>query len=399
MYLIDNLKKFFKETYINNKTAARRFVLSAPLCVLLVGLVLSIFGVSRYWHLYSLRKDQNMASYWSIDSTVDFRHMSVFAHGSRADGETSVPLYIGAENSLKRSDIIIIRNKLQDAADTGITAAGKGGLAEDGSPQGWEDCFSSFLMGEVASIPESESVVSVSETVEAQIIGVEGNFTAFHPFAFESGGFIPQEVIDTRVIVLNNNLAWRFFRSYDVVGRKVLLWGQEFTVIGVVSEPSDSLAGKTGSEDLRAYVHFAALEVYANSSTTGMAQDVAIMCYEAMLPELVRGVARTDILNALPTYNSASPQLYVLSNTGRFGVDDVFKYMWPIGHMATELESYEFPFWEKAAILTTSHMFASMIVAAVGFVFVIIAVIMFSLKTRKMSPKRNIRSSTYTYNT
>lgn len=394
MYLIDNFKKYIKETYINNKVTARRLVLSAPLWVLIIGIALASFGAFRYCKLVSNRKDQNMSSYWSFESEVNYRHMTVFAKGSRASGETSVPVYIDADNSLKRSDIIMIRSSLQDAADTGIAANGKGGLSEDGSPRGWEDCFSSFLTGNVTLLDDAGNSIS---SVDAQIVGVEGNFTAFHPFMFESGGFIPQTVIDPNSIVLNNNLAWRFFRSYDVVGRTVSLWNQEFTVIGVVSEPSDSLAKKTGSEEPRAYVHFSSLESYATDESSH--QEIAILCYEAMLPELVRGVARTDIINALPTYSSISPSMYIVSNTGRFGIDDVCKYMWPIGETSTFISDYELPFWEEAADLTIAHLFADVLVVAAGIVLMFIGVIMLSLKSRKMSSKRNIRSASNSYNT
>ncbi|MCQ2515822.1 MAG: ABC transporter permease [Saccharofermentans sp.] len=409
MYLIDRLKKYIKETYINNKRAANKFVLTTPLIVLLAGIALTSVGVGRYLFLTNVRRDQNMASYWSGDSTTNYRQMSVFARGSRSAGETSVPLYIDAQHSLKRSDIIMIRQSLQDAADTGIASSGKGGLSADGRPQGWEDCFSSFLLGKISSLQETDGVYTPITTVDAQIVGVEGNFTALHPFAFEAGGFIPEIVDDLNVIVLNDNIAWRFFRSYDVIGRKIDIFGQNFTVIGVVSEPADSLAAKSGSEDFRVYVHFAALEVYANTAGVGTtdstegstttSNDVAILCYEAILPEIVQGVAKTDVTNALPQYSAANPQMYIVSNTGRFGVIDVWKYMWPIGKTEALLAGYEFPFWERAASLTISHLFADIIVTFTGIILLIISVTMFSLKSNKMSSKRNIRSSANTYNT
>ncbi len=422
MYLIDNFKKYIKETYINNKRTAKKLVLTAPIVVLLIGVTLTSVGVGRYIYLSHNRRDQNMNAYWSGDSTVNYRQMTIFARGARSEGAMSVPTYIDTQRSLKRSDIILIRQKLQDAADTGVATSGKGGLASDGSPQGWEDCFSSFLMGRVSSLQEDNGVVTPITSVDAQIVGVEGNFAAIHPFAFEAGGFIPEIVEDVRVIVLNNNLAWRFFRSYDVVGRKIDLWGQTFTVIGVVSEPSDSIANSAGSEDLRAYVHFAALEAYAisysnpdsetatattttatpdsdNGQTAPASNEVAILCYEAILPEIVTGVAKTDVITAIPQYNSADPQMYVVSNTGRFGVIEVWKYMWPIGKMESRLTGYEFSYWERTAVLTTYHLFADILVTSSGIILILIGAIMFSLKSNKMSSKRNIRSSSYTYNT
>jgi len=441
MDIIYSIKRYILETIVSNRRAARKFILTAPLVVLLIGIILTGFGCLRYWYLVDNRQDQNMASYWGDGASIGYRHVSVFARGARPNGDTSVPLYIDATSSLRRSDIISIRGKLQSAADAGAAGSGKGGAAQDGSPQGWEDCYSSFLNGTVGLIPVNGSVnSSTNDSVLAQIVGVEGNYTAFHPFAFEAGGFLPQTVTDNKVIVLNDNLAWRFFMSYDVIGRKVSLWGQEFTIIGVVSEPDDKLADQTGANDFRVYVHFAALESFAidattasgssttsgsstasnsstrttgaaastataastasNSSTgTSTSRDVAILCYEAMLPELVRGVAKTDIVNALPSYNSASPQMYVISNTGRFGIVNVYKYMLPLGETMAFLMQFELPFWEKTANLTSEHLFVDMLVVVLGIIFILIGSVMFALKARKMTRKRNIRSSYNPYNT
>jgi hypothetical protein len=78
-----------------------------------------------------------------------------------------------------------------------------------------------------------------------------------------SGGFLPEIAVDNRQIVLNDVLAWKFYKSYDVIGEKVSLWGEEFTIIGVVAEPSDRIARDAGVEQPRAYVYFTAMEELA----------------------------------------------------------------------------------------------------------------------------------------
>jgi hypothetical protein len=114
---------------------------------------------------------------------------------------------------------------------------------------------------------------------------------------------------------------------------------------------------------------------------------MAILCYEAMLPEAVRGVAKNDMSSSLANYTPANPNFYVLSNTDRFGLRDSWRFMWPIGKTQTRLAPYEFPYWEKTAQLTSQHLFADEIVTAVGIITLLSGGIMAALRYRKMSRK------------
>lgn len=400
--------------------------MAAPFWVLLIGITLTSVGIGRYAFLTDKRQDQNMASYWEYESQYNYRHMSVYARGARPGGETTPPVYINTATSLKRADIVAIRNALQGLADTSLGQTGKGGLNQDGRPRGWEDCYSSFLTGTIESIADTESPTQFTFTSTCDIIAVDGNFPAFHPFRYMSGGFLPEVSYDNRQIVLNDVLAWKFYKSYDVLGNTVKLWGQEFTVIGVVGEPNDGIARGAGTEQPRAYVYFSAMEelaplqaadpstqpgqgtgsnIQASTSAASAAAaaagaadpsasgtntprpDMAILCYEAMLPEAVRNVAKNDMSSAVTNYNPSDPNFYIVSNTGRFSLLDSWHFMWPIGKTESRLAAYEFPFWEKTAQLTSEHLFADEIITVAGFVTLISGVLMAGLRYRKSSRK------------
>ena len=428
MSFAGSVKGYFGRSWKKWKRRAKRIVLAAPFWVLLAGIALTAFGIGRYAFLTDRRYDQRMASFWTSDSQVPYRHMSVYGRGSRSGGDVTASLYVNEDISLSRSDILVMRSQLQNAADSGTPRSNKDGQAKDGRPRGWEDCFSSWITGNIATVPEADAVNPISINTDVQIIAVEGNFTAFHPFRFMSGGFIPETVEDNYQIVLNDVLAWRFFRSYDVLGNRVRLWDREFTVIGVVAEPSDSLSKSSGAQEPRAYICFAALEELAPTGVTGSVNssgiaavpgeanstgvsasssgsssgrpELAILCYEAMLPELVRGVARTDMSTAVPNYSPADPVFYLISNTGRFTIPSSWKFMWPIGKTQSFLSAYEFPYWEKTAQLTSQHLFADMCITGIGAVTIFSGVIMAALRyRRKLSSKRNIRPAPQKYNT
>ncbi|MCR5592372.1 MAG: ABC transporter permease [Saccharofermentans sp.] len=431
-FILADIRDYLKENYDIARSRLKSFVLAAPFWVLTAAVAVTSTGVGRYLALTHNRFDQRMNTYWEQESTTGYRQMSVYARGTRPAGIGTPAVYIDADNSLKRSDLILIRNSLQNAADSGRNVGSKGGLGQDGRPVGWEDCFSSYLNGNVTQVIDSQSSYTFSQTTETNIIAVEGNFPAFHPFTYVAGGFLPEIPTDTRQIVLNDVLAWRLYKSYDVLGERLELWGEQFTIIGVVSEPNDSLARSTGTLDTRAYIYFSAMEELApltddtvtnngngnnsanganissstltpppasaaagnsqngangNTNNTTARPEMAVLCYEAMLPELVRGVGRTDMAAALPNYNPAIPKYYVVSNTGRYNVIDTWRFMWPIGKTQAKLAPYEFPYWERCAQSTSAHLFADELLVGLGTILLFIGVVMVALRHRKMSRK------------
>lgn len=376
---------YFKNLGKDWKNRLRKFVLSAPFWVLIVGIGLCIgFGINAYLVNFG-RYDSRMANNWGFGSENPFRHVAVYAGGARYGGESSPAVYLDASHSLKHADINILRTSLQAAVDTGKTVAKDKGLNEDGSPNGWEDCYSSFLRDDITFMNEGGRPI----TVNSEIIGVGGNFKAFHPFMFQSGGFLPVNPVDTNQIVLNDVLSWRFFNSCDVVGRQVEILGETFTVVGVVSEPLSSVDREAKVNEPRAYIYFNRFGMWLGGSSEesdmGMGLEPAILCYEAMLPEMVKNVAVTDLKNALPNYNVADPGMYVVSVTGRYNLLRLWDYMMPIGETNRTLSKYELPYWETTAGIASTRLCVDCIFIFVGIILVILGVIMTVLRSRKFA--------------
>ncbi len=417
-----DLKRYAIDKYHVRMRRIRRILRAAPIWVLAAGIALTGFGIGRYAFLTSQRKDQDMASYWGQDSDIPMRYMSVYARGSRPAGSFTPPLYINQKVSLNRSDILQIRTSLQGFTDSATPIGGKSGVDANGRPRGWEDCFSSFLTATVSTSTDAGITNPRPLTSTVDVIASEGNFTAFHPLSFMSGGFLPEIEADNRQIVINDVLAWKLYKSYEVVGNKISLWGENFTVIGVAVEPSDSISRSAKTQQPRVYIYFSAMEALAplvdpetagssgsqntsgglpsptptpaassdpsnNVVNTNVRPVYAIQCYEAMLTEVVKNVAKNDMASSIPGYSPADPYYYVISNTGRYNVIYTWKYVIPIGKTSALLDGYEFPYWEKTAQLTTMHLFADECFVILGVIVMISGGIMAALRSRKMSRK------------
>ena len=407
----DSIKEYFSESAYLNKKRVKSIVLAAPFWVILAAVILIAAGFIRINTLTSARQDQYMADYWGQGADVGYRQMSVFARGARPVDDTTPLLYVSSDISLRKADIPVIRAAIQgtvDASNPNLPDKAKG-LDSDGSPKGWEDCYSSTVTANVTLVEEDKSTTkdTIIPNTDAEIIGVGGNYKAFHPFRFLCGGFLPEVQIDRNQIVINDIMAWYFFKSYDVSGRKVEIGGETFTVIGVVEEMNSSIDDMAGADKPRAYVYFDRLmllvpsdvstgtaDAYADlpadgaagSSGSSNADVLAIQCYEAMMPELVKGVAITDIKNALPTYALTDPKIFVVSNTDRYTLTSVWDWVFPLGESQSQLTGYELPYWERAAQLTITRVFYDMVMIAAGAVLLIIGGIMVALRFRKQKP-------------
>lgn len=93
------------------------------------------------------------------------------------------------------------------------------------------------------------------------------------------------------------------------------------------------------------------------------------------------------MLAALPSYNMQDPQYLITSNTGRFRVDKVYDFVMPLGEFQAKYSSYEFPYWERTAQLSTERLFVMEAVGVAGIILFIIGIIIAILRLRKPGGK------------
>ncbi len=403
MRIIDKTKEIWNKSRENTKRNLLKLILAVPFWIILAALILIAFGAGRAIFLSRARQDRHVAEVWQKNANVTYRHMSVYGNGIRAGGDTSPMTYIEGGKSIHLADIATIRQSLQSAADTGSGASGKKIGYVEGKLRGWEDCYSSTVMATVNSmeVRDGQEVQTGSATV--QLVAVGGNYKAFHPYRYLSGGFLPEVPVDTNQIVINDVLAWKFYRSYDVVGNILTINDQMFTIIGVVEEKNNKVAELAGEQENRAFIYFGTLgNIFGKKADlsgdyngdyegngSGAEADYAIQCYEAMLPELVKGVGVTDFKNAMPLYSYTNPLLYVSDDTGRFNVIRVFDTMFPLGETDRARLGFEFPYWERAAQLTEDRLFYDYVITGFGILLLFVGAVMIGLKLRARKAVRD----------
>lgn len=408
MFFIERFKQYKKEIRDASAKRFRKIVLSVPFFVTVIGLVLVIASsILGFLHV-NARKEQKISEVWAGTDSVSYRYMAVYAGGYRSGGATSPMLYQDASTSLSSSDVTTIRASLQSAVDSGTNTSKT--KSSDGTPVGWEDCWSTWLTSTVSYSSGDSS--SKATTVDVETVAVGGNYKAFHPFEYMAGGFLPEVCVDQTQIVINDVLSWRLFKSYDVTGNVLTMNGKIYTIVGVVREGTSKFDLMAGSDNPRVYMYFSELQncssdisaaadntesapttaasaaAASNTSDSGDStgvQKLAIGCYEALLPEVVAGVAKTDMQTALPTYSAADPHMYVVSITGRYSIPSVWDFMLPFGENDEKLASYDFPYWEKAEQLTQKYLFADEIIGIAGILCFLSGTASLIIKSKKFN--------------
>jgi len=294
--------------------------------------------------VFMSRPERKTAAIWGAGSNSGYAHVAVYAKGARASGDGSPLAYTDDGSSLSVADIEGIRSSLQGVINQ-AARSGKKTKDKAATPPAWTDCYCSCLKGMVNS-----GSMNSGELFESDIYAVSGAFTSMHPLEFMTGGFLTSDTTDKYQVVLNDAASWSMFRSYDVIGKRICILGEDYTIIGVVREHEDNSS--------RVYISFECLEKFCSKLEEPVIP--AVMSYEAILPEQSSKSAHFDLSGAIPGYNISSPSYRVVRITGRYNVINVFKDKAP--------SAFELPYWEERALKAEADIKTAAMVFAFGLV-------------------------------
>ena len=416
----ERISGYFRGVRTSARRRVRRFLTVLPYMLLAAGAAAVIVSGVRIVQIRGSQKAQIAAEVWAGDSGTRFRQISCFALGqTQADG--SPDLYLSSAVSLNTADIEMIRTAL-DAKVSGISGSGSGGKDDgsvpikesagdiaaetsedkepaDGTSEGetpesgdsavsgedegegrlWIDAYSAdaecTLQSKATDItPEKQASITVT--------GVGGDYYLFHPFRVLYGAFLSEGTLDPRKIVLDKELAFKLFGTYNTVGSTVYINDREYTVVGVVEQADTKIDRETSGALMHAYVPFDELAYLAAgeiketadaaaspagssagtsaAETSGFADGnpdssvIAVTCYEVVLPDRIEGISRQYLEDAMETAGKTAKNFLIVENTGRFSFLRLYDTVFPVGETGLERLRYNLPFWELSAEMAES---------------------------------------------
>ena len=203
-----------------------KYVRKAPsltkkqLFLLLLNVVLALLALACAWGLNAVKSallTQSAAKAWRGSSEMRFAQVSVFLP---EDEKTDV-------NSIES-----FRRTLDQALVDASLEAPEGGSL-------YTDAYSGTA---------TVSVVSGKTSLSVKTIGVGGDFFLFHPLTLRSGSYLTGSDYMPDRVLLDEELAWALFGSYDVAGMSIQIGERTYPVAGVVHR-EDDFASKEAYQD------------------------------------------------------------------------------------------------------------------------------------------------------
>lgn len=201
--------------------------------------------------------------------------------------------------------------------------------SENPSARLWADAYSAD--GQL-------SISSEKATVEADAIGIGGDFFLFHPLKLLSGAYFSGNDLMQDYCVIDQDAAWQLFGSSDVAGMTVYIGGVPHIVTGVVKRDTDRLHKAAGLDGTLVYVSLQTLETLGRSN--------GINHYEILMPNPVTGFAYQYVKENLGYSEKESE---VVENTSRYSLLSRLKLIPQFGCRSMNGKAIIYPYWENVA--------------------------------------------------
>lgn len=306
-------------------------------------------------HLSSILPSQNTVSRWN-GSGERFSQISVFySDAELTDLNRIYTMRVDIDKKLAENSISPANNNARS----------------------WIDAFSAETKLTVSSVRSDHTFTS-----EARCIATGGDYFIFHPLKLLSGSYYSDSDLMQDRVVIDNNLAWQLFGSYDVAGMNILINGEYFYIAGVILPDSDKATEYVTGTAPAIYISYTALEKLSGGTAS------AINCYEVCLPDPVTGLAEKitrDVSHA------DDKHIRIINNSERFSLLNLWKIVSEGEKRVVSDYPMVYPFWENAARITEEK--AADILAAMIFTLIIPVLTVIMLIRRLIVNRRLILHS------
>ncbi|MEI8198789.1 MAG: ABC transporter permease [Eubacteriales bacterium] len=377
----DKIRAFFRKGRDNLSRRTQRTLTALPYVLLAVGIGLGIFSGIRIYQIRDSQKSQIAAELWSGDSGKKYRQITCFAVGQVQTGG-SPELYLSPAVSLNTLDIAAIHanlNKIVLAASGQKESTNKSNTTFSKSKDArlWIDAYSAEA---TCTVVHAATDIKPEVSAEVTLTGVGGDYYLFHPLTLIGGAFLSKDTLDSKKIVLDKELAFKLFGSYDAVGSEVSINQRKYTVIGVVQHGDTKIDKSTSGDLVHAYVLFdelsflsaavnpGSISMNGDVSAGGMKTDaaaasdanpadpstLAVLCYEVVLPDKIDGIAMQNFRSSMETAGKVNKNFLFVDNTNRFSLLRLYDTVFPVGENTVIRQQYKLPFWELSAGMAES---------------------------------------------
>lgn len=259
-------------------------------------------------HLAKSQDSQTMAERWSKEKDV-----------------AQVSCFFSVNAGITEDRII----EFEHSIDSALTDAAVLQDSENPGARLWADAYSAD--GRVILSSEKSSL-------EADAIGIGGDFFLFHPLKLLSGSYFSGNDLMQDFCIIDQDAAWQLFGSNNVAGMTVNIGGIPHIVAGVVERPAGRLEEAAGLDSALVYVSYQTLSELGSCN--------GINHYEIVMPDPVTGFAVNYVREKL---GNSEKETEVLENTSRYSFLSRLKLIPAFGTRSMNGRAIIYPYWENIA--------------------------------------------------
>ncbi len=242
------------------------------------------------------------------------------------DGEAAQVSCFFSVNAYITQDKIL---EFEHSIDSALKDAGVLQESENPGARLWADAYSAD--GKI-------TVSTENGKVEADAIGIGGDFFLFHPEKLLYGAYFSGNDLMQDYCVIDEDAAWQLFGSSNVAGMTVYINGVPHIVTGVVQRADGILEKKAGLDSTVIYVSYQTLSELGSCN--------GINHYEIVMPNPVSDFAYQFIEEKLGTDEKETE---VVENSGRYSFLSELKVLRQFGARSMNAKAIIYPYWENVA--------------------------------------------------
>lgn len=193
----------------------------------------------------------------------------------------------------------------------------------------WSDAYSA--LGKV-------TLNSGKVSLEANAIGIGGDFFQFHPVQLLSGTYFSGNDLMYDKVIIDEDAAWQLFGSNDVTGMEVRIGGIPHYISGVIRREAGRFEEAAGLDKTLVYLSYESLEAYGVTE--------GINTYEIVMPNPVSGFAYSKVKEKFGIDENG---MWVVDNTARFSLKQLFTVISEFGIRSMNNHAIHYPYWENVA--------------------------------------------------
>ncbi len=182
------------------------------------------------------------------------------------------------------------------------------------------------------------TVNSERSTLEANAVGIGGDFFLFHPLQLVSGGYFSGNDLMKDSIILDEDAAWQLFGSSDIAGQSVMIGNVPHYVAGVVKRQEGRFAESAGLKETVIYV--------SNETLADYGKGGGISIYEVTAPNPVKGFIYKCVKEKLGVEEN---NMVVVENSARYSLEALIPVILEFGSRSMQNYAVKLPYWENIA--------------------------------------------------